>query len=123
MITDLDIDGLDVARLVYVASVPGVAQSDRLQPAPTADPDLTHIVFGDDGTMVLDNDWFVTSDPAVATLPAEVIEHLRSHPRRPVALGAVLAPQERTAWRDVGTTVILGGHDESVPEARMVMGQ
>ncbi len=118
VITDLDLAGLDVARLVYVASVPGVPPGDEQGPPSAGDPDLSHISFGDDGTMVLDDRWFTTSDPAVATMPAAVVEHLRSHPRRPVALGAVIAPQERAAWRGTGTTVILGRDDELVSEAQ-----
>lgn len=124
VITDLDVDQVSVTRLVYVSAIPGLPPSEDREPAPSMELDLTHIVFGDDGTAVLDNDWFVNSDPAVASMPAEVIDHLRSHPRRPIALAAVLAPPVRAAWREVDTTVILGSADELVSEAqrRWVMG-
>jgi len=118
LLTDLDVDGLDVVRLVYVASIPWLPPSDEQEPAPAGDPDLTHIVFGEDGTMVLDNDWFPDSDPTMATMPPEVMDHLRSHPRRPMSLDAALAPAERAAWREVDTTVILGRTDALISEAQ-----
>lgn len=114
VLTDLDLTGLAVARLVYVSSIPGLPPSQEPQPPPGPDPDLTHVVFGDDGTMVLDDEWFLTSDPAVATMPAAVVEHLRSHPRRSVALAALIAEPTRAAWRDVDTVVLLGRDDDLV---------
>lgn len=118
VLTDLDVDGLDIVRLVYVSSIPGLPPTDDAEPAPAGDLDLTHIVFGEDGTTVLDNDWFPDSDPTMATMPSEVIDHLRSHPRRPMSLDAALAPAERAAWRDVDTTVILGRTDALTSEAQ-----
>lgn len=116
VMTDLDVGGLGIARLVYFSAIPGLPPSDEQEPAPSMEVDVSHIAFGDDGTAVLDNDWFVDADPAVATMSPEVIEHLRSHPRRPITLEAVLAPQVRAAWRDVDTTVILGSTDELISE-------
>lgn len=117
LLTDLDVTGLVIARFVYVACVPGGPPSADQAP-PSGDPDLTHIVFGDDGTMVLDNDWFPDSDPSMAAMPPEVMNHLRSHPRRPMSLDAALAPTERSSWRDVDTTVVLGLADPLVSEAQ-----
>lgn len=118
VITDLDVDGLDLARLVYVASVPGLPPSVEDDPVPAGEIDLSHIRFSDDGTAVLDNDWFLESDPAVASMTVEVIDHLKSHPRRPIALGAWADPQARAAWREVDTTVILGRDDEMIGDAQ-----
>jgi len=114
VLTDLDVDGLDVVRLVYVASVPWRVN----EPAPVGEIDFSHVVFNDDGTAVLDNDWFPDSAPEAPTMPADVIDHFRSHPRRPISIDAWGAPPERAAWQDVDTTVILGRDDDSIPEAQ-----
>lgn len=118
VLTDLDVSTLDIQRLIYVAAVPGVPPADPVGDAPPVELDLSHLLFSDDGTVVLDNDWFVTSDPVMDTLPPEVVEHFRTHPRRPLPVDAALAPPVRTAWREVATTVILGRADPLCPEPR-----
>ena len=118
VLTDLDLTSLRVARLVYVAAVPGLPPGDDHVAPPDAEVDVSHLVFGEDGTVVLDDEWFVGSDPAVATLPAPVVDHLRSHPRRPVPLEALVAPPVRAAWRDADTTVLLGASDELIGDAQ-----
>lgn len=119
VLTDLPAASLGVRRLLYVASVPGVPPDDPATPAPDAPADLSHVLLGD-GTAVLDNDWFLTSDPAVMTLPEDVVTHLRAHPRRPVSVTAILQPPQRAAWREVDTTVLIGASDDLVPAAQQV---
>jgi pimeloyl-ACP methyl ester carboxylesterase len=114
VLSDLDLTSRDVVRLVYVASVP-LPPLDGADPAPPAEMDFTHITFGDDGTWCLDDHWWVTEGEVTSCTP-EVLDHLRSHPRRPQALDALLAPQTRTAWQDVPTTVLLGRTDWMWPE-------
>jgi pimeloyl-ACP methyl ester carboxylesterase len=79
-----------IGRLVYVASIP--------EPAGTAteeEPDdlssIAHMLFADEATVVLDDDWWLDSEE-VAAFPGEVVCHLRDHRRRPVTRSALLAP-------------------------------
>lgn len=114
VMSDLDVLGGQVVRLVYVGAIPMPLQTEEDQP-PSVTPDLTHVRFADDGTFSLDNDWWLT-ESEVTSCPPTVLEHLRAHPRRPQTLEAILAPQARTAWRDVPTTVLLGCDDQMCPE-------
>jgi pimeloyl-ACP methyl ester carboxylesterase len=117
VLSDLDV-APERAHLLYVACSPlrPVARrtGDGLD---SGSLDLTHLLFPDDRTVVLDDRWFVEEDPAVQTMSVEVVEHLRSHPRRPISLEAALAPPVGTAWETVATTVLLGRQDHLVPEA------
>jgi pimeloyl-ACP methyl ester carboxylesterase len=107
-----------VARLVYVASVPKPLADAAVDYPPTHPPDLSHVVFPDDKTCVLDNGWWL-ADGDATTLPTDVIAHLHEHRRRPIALEAVLAQPVAEAWRTVTTTVLLGRTDDGVgPELR-----
>lgn len=111
----LDLDGLPVVHLVYVATLPtGPGPDDA---PPLHDPDLSHVIFLDDGTCVLDDDWWLAQDE-VASLPPEVQEHLRHHRRRPVALGAWAEGEPRCPWRVVATTVVLGRADATQSAAQ-----
>lgn len=118
VITDLNVAQLNISRLIYVSSVPGLPPPEEQAAPPVPDIDVSHLVFGDDGTVVLDNDWFPTSDPAAATMPVNVIDHFRSHPRRPASLQALVAPQSHTAWRHANTTVLVGASDETISDAQ-----
>lgn len=107
-----------VGRLVYVASVPRPLPDTAVEDPPSHPPDLSHILFPDDKTCVLDDGWWLTDGDAT-TLPSDVIAHLHEHHRRPIALEAMLAPPVAEAWRTVPTTVLLGRMDDAVgPEIR-----
>ena len=102
-----------VTRLVYVAAVP--------TPVRTHEGDLSwlpadpHIIIGQDGTSVLDNDWWLTDEAAAtATFSAEIMDHLRHHPRRPASLRTDTDPVLAAAWQTIPTTVLLGRNDELV---------
>jgi pimeloyl-ACP methyl ester carboxylesterase len=82
--------------------------------APTGSPDLSHVVFPDDQTCVIDNEWFLTEGDG-AVFPAEVVTHLRRRPRRPCTIAAFVAPPRGEAWRGVPTTILLGRSDELLP--------
>ena len=100
-------DGEDVRHLVYVADVPvPVEDKDRSLSFIEKDP---HIIVLKDGTFVLDNEWWLTEDDG-ATLPAQVKDHLRLNPRRPVSRSWAHR-QEAAAWQTIPTTVILGDTD------------
>jgi pimeloyl-ACP methyl ester carboxylesterase len=102
-----------VGRLVYVASVPRSLPDAAVEGPPSHPPDLSHILFPDDKTCVLDDGWWLTDGDAT-TLPSDVVAHLHEHRRRPIALEAMLAPTVAEAWRTVPTTVLLGRVDDAV---------
>jgi hypothetical protein len=93
-----------VIRLIYVADVPMPSDHDV--------DDLSwihedpHVIVRDDGTFVLDNEWWLNEE-AGATFSPEVVEHLRRNPRRPITLAA-MRPHTSTAWHTIPTTVLLG---------------
>lgn len=118
ILSDLPAGDLGVRRLIYVSAVPGAPPDVHAGPPPGPDPDTTHLVFADDGTVALDNDWFLTCDPAIASMPPVVVEHLGAHPRRPMSLTALLEPQEAAAWRDTPTTVVVGATDGLITDAQ-----
>jgi pimeloyl-ACP methyl ester carboxylesterase len=100
-----------VTRLVYVAAVPLPI---RIQEGDVswaeADP---HVIVRDDGTFVLDNDWWLAEEKG-ATFSPEVTEHLRRNPRRPASLRIDTDPVLAAAWQEVPTTVLIGRNDELV---------
>lgn len=118
VVTDVDLRGRDVARLVYVATVP-LPTPDSGDSTPEVELDLTHVTIADDGTWCLDDEWW-RSEGEVTTCSPSVLDHLRDHPRRPQTLDAVLAPQSRAAWQEAPTTVLLGRDDGLYPEAARV---
>ena len=52
--------------------------------------DDPHLIVHDDGTFVLDNDWWLNEE-AGTTFPPEVVDHLRRNPRRPITMAAMRA--------------------------------
>jgi pimeloyl-ACP methyl ester carboxylesterase len=100
-----------VARLVYVAAVPvDVREHAGDLSWMEADP---YVIVRPDGTNVLDNDQWPPDDEE-ATFPAEIIHHLRRHPRRPVSTRIDTDPVLAAAWRTIRTTVLLGRDDDLV---------
>jgi pimeloyl-ACP methyl ester carboxylesterase len=100
-----------VERLVYVASYPvSIAAGSAQEPADLESWSWPELLFPDEETFVLDNDWWLAT-PRVKAFPAEVIDHLREHKRRPFTRSAFLAPPVREAWRAVPTTILAGRSD------------
>ena len=102
-----------VVRLVYVAAIPHVAPTDD-DPRPETPLDLAHVLFPDDRTCVLDDDWWLTDGDAT-TLPAPVVAHLWAHRRRPASLAALTQVPAHEPWQTIPTTVLLGRSD-ATPE-------
>jgi pimeloyl-ACP methyl ester carboxylesterase len=73
-----------VTRLIYVGAVP-MPPNDHPDDLSWVDQD-PHVLAREDGTFVLDNDWWLNEE-AGTTFPPDVVEHLRRHPRRPVSRG------------------------------------
>jgi pimeloyl-ACP methyl ester carboxylesterase len=101
----------NVTRLIYVASYPELIRDhgedvSELEEHP-------HIIVGQDGMYVLDNDWWLTEEKGTTFSP-QVREHLRRHPRRPASLRTMTDPLPAAAWQTIPTTVVLGRHDELV---------
>jgi pimeloyl-ACP methyl ester carboxylesterase len=103
-----------VVRLIYVAAVPLPSFPSTGDEPPTQEPDVSHVLFPDEQTCVLDDQWWLTEGDG-ATLPAPVISHLWAHRRRPMSLTALLGSQQEEAWRTIPTSVLLGREDELVP--------
>lgn len=115
VVTDLDGDS-SIARLVYVAAMPPAAETESSGGGTGFD--LSWLVFPDEGSCVLNEERWLTE--TASTFPAEVVEHLRQYPRRPIALQALplFTPQVRFAWKAVPTTVVLGRTDALIPASR-----
>jgi pimeloyl-ACP methyl ester carboxylesterase len=101
-----------VVRLIYVADIPN--------PSSVEVGDLSwihddpYLIVHDDGTFVLDNDWWLNEE-AGTTFPPEVVDHLRRNPRRPITMAAMRA--RRSAARcTFPTTVLLGRTDQLVTD-------
>jgi pimeloyl-ACP methyl ester carboxylesterase len=117
VIGDMDVSGSPVAHLLYVASVPKVVDTSTFGEPPALRPDLSLVLFPTPETCVLDDERWLEEGHAGSRFPAEVVRHLREHRRRPQALGALLAPPRREAWRQVATTLLLGRRDQLLPAA------
>jgi hypothetical protein len=76
--------------------------------------DDPHLIVHDDGTVVLDNDWWL-NDEAGTTFSPEVVDHLRRNPRPPITMAAMRA-RRGAAWRIIPTTVLLGRTDQLVTD-------
>ena len=101
-----------VIRLIYVADVPMPSDHDVDNLSWIhEDP---HVIVRDDGTFVLDNEWWLNEE-AGATFSPEVVEHLRRNPRRPITMAAMQA-RRSAAWRSIPTTVLLGRTDQLVTD-------
>jgi hypothetical protein len=100
-----------VIRLIYVSDVP-MPPKDHPADLSWVDQD-PHVLAREDGTFVLDNDWWLNEE-AGTTFTPDVVEHLRRHPRRPVSRGTA-QPQTAAAWQTTASTVLIGREDELVP--------
>jgi pimeloyl-ACP methyl ester carboxylesterase len=101
-----------IARLLYVGSFPEPVPTEQGNP-----PELEgvpHMLFPDEATIVLDDDWWLASDE-VAALPIEVVDHLREHRRRPMTRSALSAPPVAEPWRTVPTPILIGRSDSFPP--------
>lgn len=103
-----------VVRLVYVADVPSPENDGYGSAWRDASP---HVAVRDDGTHLLDNDWWLDEEVGT-TFPSHVRDHLRRHPRRPASVRQDSEAQTAAAWRSIPTTCMLGRHDELQPEDR-----
>ena len=114
VIGDLEQSLTSVDHLVYVAWVPRpIALAPGDEP-PELELDLSHVLFPDDATCLLDDDWFRTQGVGMS-FPPEVQSHLQAHPRRAIALDAFLSPPVGQAWAKVPTTILLGRGDDLIP--------
>jgi hypothetical protein len=101
-----------VVRLISVADIP--------KPSSVEIGDLSwihhdpHLIVHDDGTVVLDNDWWLNEE-AGTTFSPDVVDHLRRNPRRPITMAAMRA-RRSAAWRTIPTTVLLGRTDQLVTD-------
>jgi pimeloyl-ACP methyl ester carboxylesterase len=101
-----------VARLVYVACSPSAPQGEKPEPSEWIDGDPLIRRLGD-GTFVLDTDLWLEAESHL--FDAEVLAHLKEHPRRPVSLRAVTDANPGQAWATIPFTVLLGRSDLLVP--------
>lgn len=108
-----------VAQLVYIAGIPN-PDPDLFPPAESEEEDA-HILELDDGTFVLDNDWWLNEE-AGTTMPRHVLAHLREHPRRP-ASPATWSDPSTAAWDSIPATIIVGRFDDSVPTDRVAWAE
>ena len=102
-----------IGRLIYVGSYPEPAQAGAASEPPDLGS-LPGLLFPDDATVLLDNDWWLGT-PEVAAWPEEVRSHLREHPRRPITRAAWLASPAAEAWRAVPVTILIGRGDTFIP--------
>ena len=114
VITDINADNVNVVRLVYVASMPGLEVADDRPGG--GELDLSLFVFPDDDSIVLNNETWLSQRGL--TFPDDVVAHLARYRRRPIALAAWLAPQSRYAWQSIPSTILLGRDDPLHPEAQ-----
>lgn len=118
VITELA-QGEGISRFIYIGSFPQPLEYFSFVPKPpeedpTYPTSLPHLLFPDEATVVIDDDWWLGSEE-VAGFPEVVRRHLREHRRRPQAKSAFLEhflePQRGEAWRLVPTTILIGRSD------------
>jgi pimeloyl-ACP methyl ester carboxylesterase len=109
-----------VAHLVYIAGVPN--PDPDLFPPDESEEEDEHILVLDDGTFVLDNDWWLNEE-AGTTMPSHVRAHLREHPRRPASSATWSDPVTSAAWDSIPTTIIIGRFDDLVPADRVAWAE
>ncbi len=114
VISDLEQSVAAVDHLVYVAWVPRPIALVAGDEPPEPELDLSHVLFPDDATCLLDDEWFRTQGAGLR-FPPEVLSHLRAHPRRAMTINAFLSPPVAQAWAKVPTTILLGRGDDLVP--------
>jgi pimeloyl-ACP methyl ester carboxylesterase len=105
-----------VAQLVDIAGIP--SPDPDLFPSDESEEEDAHILVFDDGTFVLDNDWWLNEE-AGTTMPRHVQAHLREHPRRPASSATWSDPSTAAAWDSIPTTLIIGRFDDLVPADRL----
>jgi pimeloyl-ACP methyl ester carboxylesterase len=112
VISDLtDTSGVD--RLVFLGYYPDPMES-SLSEEPLDGDSMPWLLFPDDATAVVDDNWWLNT-PEVAAWPDEVVSHLREHRRRPITRSAWLAGPAAEAWRTVPTTIMIGRSDTFIP--------
>jgi pimeloyl-ACP methyl ester carboxylesterase len=110
-----------VAHLVYIAGIPN-PDPDGFPPAGSEAEEDPHILVFDDGTFVLDNDWWLNEE-AGRTMPSHVLAHLREHPRRPASSATWSDPSTAAAWDSIPVTFIIGRFDDLVPSDRVAWAE
>jgi pimeloyl-ACP methyl ester carboxylesterase len=111
-----------VAHLVYIAGIPN-PDPDLFPPDEAEEEEEDeHILMLDDGTFVLDNDWWLNEE-AGTTMPSHVLAHLREHPRRPASSATWSDPSTAAAWDSIPTTMIIGRFDDLVPADRVAWAE
>lgn len=114
VLNDLD-PTLPITRLIYVASIPQPIRVSDGDEAPALEVDLSHILFPDERTCLLDDEWWLYESDEATRFPGAVLSHFRSHRRRPFTISALLSPPVREAWRILPTTILLGRSDLMLP--------
>ena len=101
-----------VTRLIYISAVPA-PPNDQPDDLSWVDED-PHVLAREDGTFVLDNDWWLNEE-AGTTFTLDVVEHLRRHPRRAVSRETA-QPRTAAAWQTTASTVLIGVDDQLLSE-------
>ncbi|WP_138444689.1 alpha/beta hydrolase [Sinomonas susongensis] len=105
----------NVARLVYVSSVPQPIQ-EHPREATIWDGDPA-VRWDDPDRFVLDNDWWVYEEKGT-TFPEEVRRHIQSNPRRSASRRILTDPIPAAAWMEFPVSVLIGTRDELVSDDR-----
>ena len=105
----------NVARLVYVSSVPQPVQHAQRH-ATTYDGNPV-ILWKDQDRFVLNDHWWVYEEKG-RTFPAEVRRHIEANPRRTVTRRTLSDPIPAAAWVNTPVTVLLGTRDELISAER-----
>ncbi|WP_129337961.1 alpha/beta hydrolase family protein [Cellulomonas endophytica] len=103
-------------RLVHVAALPEHPRPGERRDRSRDRADHVHVL--DDGTCVLDHEWWTTRGGA-ATFPAHVRARLAR--RRPASQGTTGEPIPVAGWHDVPTTVLLGRDDTLLPRGAALL--
>jgi pimeloyl-ACP methyl ester carboxylesterase len=83
---------------------------------------LPALLVLDDGTFVLDNDWWLNEE-AGTTMPSRVLAHLREHPRRPASSATQSDLSTTAGWDSIPATFIIGRFDDLVPSDRLAWAE
>ncbi len=114
VITRTAMEEPSVVHLVYIGWIPetGLPEGAASDIAAFFEQD-PHIDMRDDGTFVLDNDWWLNEE-AGSTFADDVREVLRHHPRRPSTLKTLQLPPAEPVWERIPATVLLGSNDTMI---------
>ena len=121
MIHEAAVGELSVAHLVYIAGIPNPGP-DLFPPAGSEPEEDAHILVFDDGTFVLDSDWWLNEE-AGTTMPSHVLAHFREHPRRPASSATWSDPSTAAAWDSISAILIIGRFDDLVPTDRVAWAE